>query len=933
MQMPTSTLDHAATFLEFDEGHYKNPLAYRSEAGKTALEHYLAVGWKACRNPSAEFDTVFYYMSISGFCKPEMCPLEHFNMVGGQAPRNRAEAVEWGLPEPDVEELVASLPELSELFDATYYVRRYPDAITAAVPPLHHFLGEGWKTGRNPSENFETLFYRKRFMHNDTADVCPLLHYLRFGRPANLPTTFAEARRRTIEIRAGKSDPTEAQLPSIAPIVAAALMAPHFSAPFYISEYLDIAQAKVDPYWHYSTAGWEEGRSPLPGFDLRWYSSRFIKRELRAAVPPLLHIATVGRLADLPLSQSFNLARTSQALDALWTDQLQQFLRDIGVDTALYEGDWIRRALLPMFSAEDYRAHADLDDRLSNVAAFLRYLTVDLPGGLPPGPMFSARHYLSEVQRLHLPLPKSGESPFLHWLTHGLPAGASPNPAFVNQDYVELNEDLSSYPDLLFYHFIEHGLAEQRRFSRLAYVAPSPTSHLRAGRPPRAIEFCNVAARATEKSDEFAQMRDFWSSGRFEKTVADAVKIEPDVGAVPENVVSMIPPWQDEMWVVYSDMLKLLPEGQFDALVLMPFCKLGGADFVGGVLASELSRNQRTILIRTDADDWERPDWFAPEVTTLDLSQYFAVLSPGLRQRALYCLILRLGARNVFNVNSRLAFETFDTYGERLGLSTRLHTYYFCADRTEDGIESGYPVWYFSRLLPFLTTAMIDNTPLATQLVERFSLSGPMRDRVRVFFTPAMTDCDAEMIAERQAATAVKRRRSRILWAGRFDRQKRFDLLVEIARLMPEVDFVAWGKAVLDAPPDMSDLPKNLTVKKPFDRYDDLPLADSDGWLYTSAWDGIPTILVELGARAVPIVASSAGGVAELIDETTGWPVDAGGDAQAYADALKEMLNTPEERVRRAAALRDRVQSRHSLPAYATALKATIRFLEDNGHD
>ena len=100
------------------------------------------------------------------------------------------------------------------------------------------------------------------------------------------------------------------------------------------------------------------------------------------------------------------------------------------------------------------------------------------------------------------------------------------------------------------------------------------------------------------------------------------------------------------------------------------------------------------------------------------------------------------------------------------------------------------------------------------------------------------------VMVDEQLRNSSKRERPCIIWAGRFDRQKRFDLLVEIARLMPDVNFRSWGKAVLDLSPDMSNLPENLQVNGPFVTYDDLPLEDCDGWLYTSAWDGMPTILI-----------------------------------------------------------------------------------------
>ena len=143
-----------------------------------------------------------------------------------------------------------------------------------------------------------------------------------------------------------------------------------------------------------------------------------------------------------------------------------------------------------------------------------------------------------------------------------------------------------------------------------------------------------------------------------------------------------------------------------------------------------------------------------------------------------------------------------------------------------------------------------------------------------------------------------------MLWAGRLDRQKRFDLVAAIARAMPDVDFSCWGKAVLDAPPDLSGLPRNLKINEPFASYAELPLEAADGWLYTSAWDGLPTILIELGALGVPIVASAVGGVPELIDGETGWPVPGDGGAQDYVRALREMIDNPKSRIAKAALFR-----------------------------
>ena len=165
------------------------------------------------------------------------------------------------------------------------------------------------------------------------------------------------------------------------------------------------------------------------------------------------------------------------------------------------------------------------------------------------------------------------------------------------------------------------------------------------------------------------------------------------------------------------------------------------------------------------------------------------------------------------------------------------------------------------------------------------------------------------------------RARARFLWAGRLDKQKRFDLLLQIAAQMPDVDFDCWGKAVLDAPPNLDNLPQNVRLHAPFTSYDELPLTDADGWIYTSAWDGLPTILIECAALGVPIAASAVGGVPELIDETTGWPVREHDDAQAYVSALRDMLRDDGARLAKVEALQQRVRTRHTPVAYARVVE------------
>ena len=422
--------------------------------------------------------------------------------------------------------------------------------------------------------------------------------------------------------------------------------------------------------------------------------------------------------------------------------------------------------------------------------------------------------------------------------------------------------------------------------------------------------FTHVTRQHSETRAEIAERRKFLDSERFDQLVARAALLDPNITVPRKTRPGYLPPWHDADYFGYAAARALLPDGPVRNVVLVPFGKLGGADYVAGILAAALAERGPTVILRTDRPDWDRPDWYPDGVPAIDLSGPLSGMADP--ARALFVLLRALGPEAVWNVNSRTGFACLAAYGERLADSHRLYAYYFCADRTPQGQETGYPVWYMADILPHLHAALVDTRSLADTLVARYAMPPALAGRLHTLQTPAQQSADRPPIVAAQIAGAPARPRPVILWAGRLDRQKRFDLVEAVARAMPDVAFRAWGKAVLGKAPSARKLPANLTLDPPFARYDDLPLTDCDGWLYTAAWDGLPTILIECGAMGMPIVASAVGGVPELIDHTTGWPVHDADDPDAYVRALRKMLDDPEARRNRATALQARVRTRHS---------------------
>ena len=148
--------------------------------------------------------------------------------------------------------------------------------------------------------------------------------------------------------------------------------------------------------------------------------------------------------------------------------------------------------------------------------------------------------------------------------------------------------------------------------------------------------------------------------------------------------------------------------------------------------------------------------------------------------------------------------------------------------------------------------------------------------------------------------------------------------MLAIAAQMPDVDFKCWGSALLDASSKLSNLPSNLSLSESFKSLDELPLDRCDAWLFTSGWEGLPTLLIDLGAKGVPIVASAVGGVPELITPDTGWPITDIENIADYVSALRFVIAHPEIGCQRAKSLQSLVGTKHSQAAYDMRLSNTL---------
>lgn len=696
-------------------------------------------------------------------------------------------------------------------------------------------------------------------------------------------------------------------------------MRQHFRPDEYLELYPDVAAVGMDPFEHYIGYGWYERRKPSKDFDVEFYSVAYMRDDPFACA--LAHFASVGAARGYLLNAAqLDQGRWLWRPESDFVTRTCTALKARGADVAAIRAAGLGMNLRAMFSATAFRSRHGLDPEIDDDECFLRYLTQDFLADVAPGPMFDRAFYLSRAEKTGLPPLEPGQTAYAHWARHGTAARIVPNKVFNAREYVHLNPDLANYGAFVFEHFLRWGMTERRQFTVDAQI-------LSIGERPdlnNVERFLETVLTSPGQGAEFQSLVAFRKSDRMRELVREAVALEPAIGLhIP--LENYLPPWHDGWSWLLKDAFDRLPERRYKAVIVIPFCKVGGADYVAGILSQVLAELAGDVLvIQTDQEEFDRPDWFSDKADRLDLSDILREIPNDIRTRLLHALFMKVRPEQIINVNSRLAFDTFVRYGKRLSRVAQLYAYYFCADRNRDGVQVGYPIWYFANIFDSLSAAITDSRDLADDLAQRYGLTDAMRARLVTAYTPAMTPGGRDPLVRGQLKTGARRERPALIWAGRFDRQKRFDILLDVARLMPEIDFLCWGKAVLDAPPDLSQVPPNVQINAPFTSYDELPLNDVDGFFYTSDWDGVPTILIELGGMGMPIVASASGGVPELVDGETGWPVDVGSPPEVYAAEIRKMLADPAARLARATALRNRVRQRHSVEAYRATFKTLL---------
>lgn len=407
----------------------------------------------------------------------------------------------------------------------------------------------------------------------------------------------------------------------------------------------------------------------------------------------------------------------------------------------------------------------------------------------------------------------------------------------------------------------------------------------------------------------------------------------PSIGEVIKAALAPSEPLRDQAREARLQrlLLDLASHGVRDVshIISVPFMGTGGAENVALNFARavrEIHPERHVLLVVADRAHVDQRVACLDGIHAVVLRQFTDDDSYALKQTLLYDLILAIKPEVFHNINSEVGWNVIIESGERLKRVAKLFASIFAFQFGEDGrTKIGYAAYFLQPGLPPLTALLSDNQRFVEDARVEYGLTGEPAEKLKAIYNPSRALLDGwraqalDRISRRHIELAGKR--PAFLWAGRLDKEKRIDLLVKLVQECPQFDFYVYGQAVVDSEEQLPTLP-NVHVMGPFTSPSELIIERPyTGFIFTSKWEGMPNILLEVGALGVPIVAPTVGGVGELVSESSGYPLPEKPTAEDYRAAMESMIANPTEAEARARAMLDLIDGRHTWPRFVEQVK------------
>ena len=337
---------------------------------------------------------------------------------------------------------------------------------------------------------------------------------------------------------------------------------------------------------------------------------------------------------------------------------------------------------------------------------------------------------------------------------------------------------------------------------------------------------------------------------------------------------------------IYDALLDFLQNKKI--IYFVPWINLGGADKVIVEYTKSIENQYKAGLI-TSLSPGSRIDRIT--IACYDLAsdvKDWAAISLEDQLHIITKAVINSHVKVVHIINSDIALQTLkyytNVYKEH---QVKTIATFFCPDY--DWVNKqyhGYPVMY-PEIFENVDIVLSDNNYWYTYFKTlnqnrdfKFKKLASPTDEIEIQFLPKETSS------------------KKILWASRICNQKLFDVFETIVQALPQYQFVMYGgrpeeennKEILNRLLTQA----NVEFRGEYQHIDELDLNEFDLYLFTSMFEGIPTIILDMAMLGIPIVSANVGGISEVLGKEYPLLVKESQDAEEYIDKINYFYQNAE---------------------------------------
>lgn len=434
------------------------------------------------------------------------------------------------------------------------------------------------------------------------------------------------------------------------------------------------------------------------------------------------------------------------------------------------------------------------------------------------------------------------------------------SPSFSRAFYLKRNPDVAEAGVVPEYHWLRFGIKEARQ--------PHP-DHAVVQKDE--INWRKDRFLSYQHSDgETFYLKNTGLNASIKAQIVQQAQFDPDVLCIGAKAFAGLRKFDADDLATRDlvDFERLVEEfDETDTVLLMPFLGIGGAEKYAANIAGELIRQGQRVTVMTtesnrhaDAEALQLPNMRA--FRRCNIISLWPYLERNWRKSNMLALILvSLKPKNVFVINSDLGLECIQNYGRALSQFCNLYTCFFSQAPIDLGAT--YPARYLHSILG-ASNLISDNRTALKQFSE---VTGNIFNEKLIYLPQEVNlKSDVEwtrLVADRRAMHKGKKNSFHVLWASRWEPFKAVNIVIDLAKKHSDLEIHVYGASPTDHHVP-KDIPDNLQFQGMYNDLARVPVSQFDIFLFTSLFEGMPNIVLEMANEGIPIVASDVGGISEI---------------------------------------------------------------------